>query len=130
MVHRIGADAQGSVHQDRGRNLVVLHPHLVLHCKPGRLPYGGAHGVTHRLGRRSGQTNQDPVRLGGGRRHHDILQGIAGALHLLLTSDFYSFTGTKKKITVLMLCEVNRVIIQSDSVKFSSINLKKTVNVA
>ncbi len=29
-----------------------------------------------------------------------------------------------------MLCEVNRVIIQSDSVKFSSINLKKTVNVA
>jgi len=39
------------------------------------------------------------------------------ALHLLPTSDFYSFIGTKRKITVLMLHEVNRVIIQSISVQ-------------
>ncbi len=131
MVHRIGADAQGSVHQDRGRNLVVLHPHhhLVLHRKSVRLPDSGAHGVAHRFGRRSGQKKQDPVRLGGGRRHHDLLQGTAGALHLLLTSDFYSFTGTKRKITVLMLHEVNRVIIQSDSFQFNK-RENNRVNVA
>ncbi len=72
---------------------------------------------------------QDPVRLGGGRRHHDLLQGTAGALHLLLTSDFYSFTGTKRKITVLMLHEVNRVIIQSDSFQFNK-RENNRVNVA
>ena len=70
---------QGRLHQDRGRHLVVLHPHhhLLLHRQPGRLPHRGEDGHSDREGGRSGRAVGHPVRDTAGGINHDLLQRLS-----------------------------------------------------
>lgn len=85
LCRRLGADAQSAVDPDHRRDLVVLHTHhhFVLHGEPRRLPHRGADGLARGLGRRHRQTDQDRLRSGQRRRHHDFLQGTTKSMLLV-----------------------------------------------
>ena len=68
---------QVSLRSNRGRSLVVFHPHhhLLLYSQPGSLPHCGEDGLPHRKCRGPGQADRDCVWYPGWRLNQRVLQG-------------------------------------------------------